>query len=118
MKYTIGIIAAVIIVGGAAFFLLRGETVAPYTPATAANSTIEYALSDIAQHNTPANCWMAINGYVYDITAFIASGQHNPEINKGCGLDATTMFSREGKHGSSRAHSLMDKYVIGKLKQG
>jgi predicted heme/steroid binding protein len=91
MKYTIGIIAAVIIVGGAAFFLLRGETVAPYTPATAANSTIEYALSDIAQHNTPANCWMAINGYVYDIT-------NDPGTRKGRNYPYTyeTLFNAAG----------------------
>ena len=59
---------------------------------------------------------MAINKKVYDVTLFIASGKHNPQILKGCGLEATSMFSKIGKHNNAKVQGMMPGFVIGDLK--
>jgi cytochrome b involved in lipid metabolism len=76
-------------------------------------SGIKYTLDDIKQHNTPKDCFMVIESKVYDVTKFIASGQHNPQIEMGCGLDATNMFNKERKHQSGKSKSLLDQFLIG-----
>ena len=75
-----------------------------------------YTLSEISTHSDANDCFMAINGKVYDVTDYIASGQHNPQILKGCGQDATEMFNQERKHQGGKAQDLLSKYVIGVLK--
>ena len=47
---------------------------------------------------------------------FIASGKHNPKILKGCGLEATSMFDKVGKHLSKEVQGMMPGFVIGDLK--
>ena len=56
-----------------------------------------------------------IDKNVYNVTSFIASGKHNPEIVRGCGIDATTMFEEERKHSSREAQGLLKELVIGTL---
>ena len=47
-------------------------------------------LSEVAQHNKSTDCWTAVSGKVYDLTAFIASGGHpNNDIDQACGVDGT-----------------------------
>ena len=33
----------------------------------------QYSLADVAQHNTEKDCWMTINGKIYDVTKYIDS---------------------------------------------
>ncbi len=56
-----------------------------------------------------------MNDTVYDVTAFIASNEHNPEILRGCGLDATVMFNEERKHARGRSQTLLTELAIGIL---
>ncbi len=67
--------------------------------------TTTYTLAQVAQHATKDDCWMAMEGGVYDITAVIASGKHpgGVAIIAGCGKDATTMFNN--RPNGSGAHS-------------
>ncbi|CAE7826660.1 Cyt-b5 [Symbiodinium necroappetens] len=52
-------------------------------------------LSEVARHNKPHDCWIAICGEVYDLTDFL---QHHPEqrnsILAWAGRDATPMFDK------------------------
>ncbi|CAK9045542.1 unnamed protein product [Durusdinium trenchii] len=52
-------------------------------------------LSEVAQHNKPHDCWIAINNTVYDLTDFL---QHHPEqrnsILAWAGRDATPMWDK------------------------
>jgi len=80
------------------------------------NSTPEvknasYSLLDIADHNTKEDCWLAIEGKVYDVTEFIPSHPGGDKIINGCGKDATQMFS---KHPAS-AKEKLPNYLIGSL---
>ncbi len=86
------------------------------TPAPTTTAPASYSLADIAKHATRYDCWMAINGSVYDVTDYIASGRHNPQILEGCGIDATTLFESQRKHSGEEAQQLLEEYYIGKLK--
>ena len=82
------------------------------TNATAGN----YTLADISKHNSPSDCWMAIDGQVYDVTEYIASGAHNGVINEACGLEASAMFKQQEKHSEPKAQNQLPRYEIGQLK--
>lgn len=83
--------------------------------------TTSYSLETIAEHNSKESCWMAIEGKVYDLTPFVASGFHpgGEAILAGCGIDATELFNSRPS-GSKTPHSatarrMMEKYQIGML---
>ncbi|MBU0731705.1 cytochrome b5 domain-containing protein [Patescibacteria group bacterium] len=72
-----------------------------------------FTLKVINQHNTPENCWIAINNKVYDVTNFIESHPGGDSILQGCGQVATDLF--EEKDHSQRANELLADYYIGDL---
>ena len=51
-----------------------------------------YSLSNVASHNTPSDCWMAINGSVYNFTGSMMM-QQNGNLTALCGTDATSSFA-------------------------
>lgn len=60
----------------------------------AANAT--YTLDDVAKHASSGDCWVAVNGNVYDLTKW--EDQHpggKDKIVKLCGTDATSAFSSQ-----------------------
>ena len=67
--------------------------------------TKTFTLAVVAQHATKDDCWMAMEGGVYDITPVIASGKHpgGAAIIAGCGKDGTAMFNN--RPNDSGAHS-------------
>lgn len=75
-------------------------------------------LEEIAKHATQDDCWMAINGNVYDVTDFISSHPGGQAIVFGCGKDATELFenraNNKGPH-SEMARSLLPQFLIGEL---
>lgn len=78
------------------------------------------AMYQIAEHDSADDCWMAVNGEVFDVTGFISSGAHpgGDAILEGCGTDATTLF--EAKPGDGQPHSgkallKLDEFYIGEL---
>ncbi len=76
-----------------------------------------YAMSEVAQHNNQDDCWLVINGKVYDVTSFIPDHPGGNEILKGCGKDATSLFEGEREHSGSKALDLLPKFEIGVLKK-
>jgi cytochrome b involved in lipid metabolism len=82
-----------------------------------------YTLEDVAQHNSKEDCWLVINGEVYNVTDLIAGGNHpgGEEILKGCGIDATELFETRpmgsGTAHSDRARELSNNYKIGTLQE-
>jgi cytochrome b involved in lipid metabolism len=65
----------------------------PTTPTTPVSTVKKYTMEQIATHNTPTDCWAAVNGGVYNLTNWIAEhpGGQFPIISM-CGKDGTTMF--------------------------
>ncbi len=72
-------------------------------------------LAEVAKRNTQSECWVAIDGNVYDLTEWIR--QHpggSGAIRSLCGTDGTNQFlSQHG--GESRPSSTLDRYYIGSL---
>ena len=77
---------------------------------------VGYTLAEVAQKNTSADCWVAIDGGVYDLTMWIRSHPGGSgAITQLCGKDGTSRFL--GMHGGqSRPASTLDSYYIGPLR--
>lgn len=80
---------------------------------------VSYSLDDIAGHASADDCWMIIDGGVYDVTMYIAAEKHGPAIAQGCGKDATEGFETRpmgsGTPHSANARVMMKEYYIGDL---
>lgn len=87
------------------------------TESTSTATTKSIALAEVAKHTTESDCRTAINGIVYDVTAFF--GKHpggDKNLFRVCGIDATQIFER--KHGGdTRAKNVLAGFEIGTLRQ-
>lgn len=76
-----------------------------------------YTLSEVAKHRSETDCWMAIDGSVYDVSNF--STEHpggQMDLLSGCGIDATELYTtgKAGRH-HERATAILLSYKIGTL---
>jgi cytochrome b involved in lipid metabolism len=88
--------------------------------ATMAANTSEkrFALAEVARHATESDCWMAINGAVYDFTAYLPDHPSRPSvILPWCGKEATEAYKTKtkGRPHSPGADQLLPTYRIGVL---
>jgi len=87
-------------------------------PETAATS---YSLEEVATHGSEDDCWMAIDGRVYDVTDYIPDHPNLDPILAGCGLEATELYDTRpmgsGTPHSPRADQLLEDYLIGELER-
>jgi cytochrome b involved in lipid metabolism len=77
-------------------------------------------LTEIARHNTPADCWLLISNKVYNVTSYLGSHPGGAgTIIPYCGADATLAFATKdiGRPHSSGAAALLTNYYIGDLNQ-
>lgn len=90
-------------------------TATPTPSASPSQSAAGYTLAEVAKRNTQTECWVAIDGGVYDLTDWIR--QHpggSGAIRALCGTDGTNQFiSQHG--GESRPSSTLDRYYLGPL---
>ena len=78
----------------------------------------EITLDEVEAHNKPDDLWIAVDGKVYDMTAYhkLHPGATGPDIIiKNAGQDATSGFMK-AKH-SPKAHDLRDGLAIGNLQR-
>lgn len=74
--------------------------------------------AELAKHGLPENCWMAIRGGVYDLTAYLPEHPSRPDlIQVWCGKEATEAYNTKtkGRPHSTYADKLLPKYRIGTL---
>ncbi|KAI9003145.1 cytochrome b5-like heme/steroid binding domain-containing protein [Gaertneriomyces semiglobifer] len=76
----------------------------------------KYTLSDVAQHRSRDDLWMAICGKVYNVTSYLkfhpgGAGQ----LMRGAGKDATELFMKV--HPWVNVDTLLDKCLVGFLVQ-
>ena len=86
--------------------------------AVAAPADKQYSLQDVARHATPGDCWMSINGQVYDFTTYLPGHPADPAvIQPWCGKDASEAYRTKtrGRPHSPYADTLLPKYRIGAL---
>lgn len=76
-----------------------------------------YTLAEVALHNTEEDCWSAVNGKVYDVSAFF--GKHpggDKNLFRICGIDGTAAFN--GQHGGdAKPERTLEGFYIGDLAQ-
>jgi len=85
------------------------------TPVTTTAGT--YTLAQIATHNNASSCWTAVNGDVYDVTAWINQHPGGAQAILGmCGIDGSDAFN--GQHGGQRRPATeLASFKIGTLAQ-
>lgn len=140
----IGVISAIIVVGGTILLVALiseqntvnnlsalSSPVSPVSNVVQKNSTKpnnqilvekpvvnenQYTLSQVAVHAGASSCWSAINGNVYDLTAWISPHPGGSEaILSVCGKDGTDSFNSQHS-GSSRILKILGSFKIGTLK--
>lgn len=127
-KYILGVFLLVVALSVSGCF----KKTAPQTEENQENSTVEqetqqeeqsqgYTLVEVEAHATGEDCWMAVDGKVYDITEFIAGGKHGggDAVLEGCGKDATELYNTRpmgsGTPHSEMARGFLENYYIGDL---
>ena len=83
---------------------------------TKENTSNSITLADIASHSKESDCRTAIEGTVYDVTAFFGThpgGDQN--LFRVCGIDATPVFKKQ--HGNAgKPNNVLAGFEIGILK--
>jgi cytochrome b involved in lipid metabolism len=66
------------------------------------NKTSPISLAELSTHNIPADdCWLAMYGIVYDVTAYAPFHPNPHYVTDYCGQDVTALFA--GAHAKSRS---------------
>lgn len=85
-------------------------------PATSTAAPEEgYTMGMVAEHATAESCWVAINGFAYDVTAWIPQHPGGPErIIPLCGTDASLQFGDEHED-DDLPHQWLRQFLLGPL---
>ena len=80
-----------------------------------------FCLEEVAQHNSAHDCWIVIQGKVYNVTTIPChGGGAGPLLLESCGTDATELWEvkpdTEEPH-SQKAQDILDDYYIGDLEE-
>jgi cytochrome b involved in lipid metabolism len=76
------------------------------------------SLTELAKHQAPENCWVAIRGNAYDLSAYLPEHPTQPDIlQPWCGKEATEAYNTKtkGRPHSTYADELLVKFRIGIL---
>ncbi len=90
-------------------------------PLPPGGNTSGITMAELATHNTQSDCWLLINGKVYDVTAYIPVHPGGvSQIRNNCGQESTTAFNTRGGSGShsNNARNLLNNYYIGDIAGG
>lgn len=77
-----------------------------------------YSLSEVMKHATPEDCWMIIEGAVYDVSDYVPRHPAPPGVlAPWCGREATEGMRTKGDDSdhSARAWRMLERYRIGQL---
>lgn len=80
-----------------------------------------FALEEVTRHAGADDCWMGINGKVYDLTDYLPDHPSRPSvIVPWCGKEATEAYrtKTKGRPHSPAADQLLAIYQIGVLETG
>lgn len=83
-------------------------------PAISAPSAVnELTMAEVSRHSTPDDCWTAVNGNAYDLTAWIAEHPGGEQdIVRLCGIDGSQAF--DSQHGGQRQpEDELARFLIG-----
>ncbi|KAL1198897.1 Cytochrome B5 isoform D [Cardamine amara subsp. amara] len=73
-----------------------------------------FTLAEVSQHSSSQDCWIIIDGKVYDVTKFLDDHPGGDEvILTSTGKDATDDFEDVGH--STTAKAMLDEYYVGDI---
>ncbi|KAG5252189.1 hypothetical protein OIU76_008392 [Salix suchowensis] len=73
-----------------------------------------FTLAEVSAHNSRKDCWLVIEGRVYDVTKFLDDHPGGDEVLlSATGKDATDDFEDVGH--SSAARAMMDEFYVGDI---
>uniref|UniRef100_A0A6M2F4Y2 Cytochrome b5 heme-binding domain-containing protein n=1 Tax=Populus davidiana TaxID=266767 RepID=A0A6M2F4Y2_9ROSI len=73
-----------------------------------------FTLAEVSSHNSPKDCWLVVEGRVYDVTKFLEDHPGGDEVLlSATGKDATDDFEDVGH--SSTARAMMDEFYVGDI---
>ena len=90
--------------------------VTPRSPAALDKAVI--TPRELRRHASADDCWIVIDGAVYDVTAYIPLHPASPGlIASWCGKDATQAFATkgDGQPHSATAQAMLNTYLIGRF---
>ncbi len=102
------------------FFWRAAQDVEIAAPESVAPVTATFSLAQVAAHAGPQDCWMAINGQVYDLGVYLPEHPaRSGLIEEWCGKEATAAYRTKlrGRPHSPQADKLLGEYRIGTLLQ-
>ena len=95
--------------------VVRGPYVAPTVSATPTPTVAGYTMAQVRENNSARSCWTAIDGFVYNLTAWINSHPGGSgAILFLCGTDGTNAFKAQHEN-QSRPALRLDGYRLGRL---
>jgi cytochrome b involved in lipid metabolism len=101
--------------------MLAGAPAVAQAPTPApAKTEKRIGAGELASHNTAKDCWMAIDGVVYDFSDYIPEHPTPPAVmTRWCGKEATKPYHTKGYGSphSPEADALLPQYRIGVLVQ-
>ncbi|KAL8486840.1 hypothetical protein ACS0TY_023045 [Phlomoides rotata] len=73
-----------------------------------------FTYSDVSAHNNPQDCWVIINGKVYNVTSYLNEHPGGDDVLLGqAGKDGSEEFEDVG-HGSA-ARLMLDEFYVGEI---
>ena len=90
-------------------------------PAVDDRSTRRITPTELARHAHSHDCWLAIDGAVYDVSTYGPLHPAEPEVlSVWCGREASAAYRTKGYAGSGRPHSaradaMLPRYRVGTL---
>lgn len=115
MKTTVAI-TLLIFIGFVSWAVFRQLDAREEAGPTIQPSSAVYTPAEVAQHATREDCWLILDGSVYNVTAYLPDHPGGPEsIIGACGSDATAGFQRIVPHQAGTVGSLLDEFRIGEV---
>lgn len=116
-----GMVSSLIGVGVFALTVFVGHTGATAAWEDVVNPSAESSkpggitMLQVSEHDSREDCWVAIDGEVYDLTKWVPNHPGGPSrVARLCGTDATDMFANQ--HGDAeRPNKVLEEYHLGPL---
>lgn len=113
--------AAVVAFWSSVMTLVVAALLAPSPQAEAnAGDAQHFTLAEVAAHDSEDDCWMVIDGKVYDFTNYLPKHPAALDIMlEWCGKEASEAYKTKGygRPHSPRADAMMPEYQVGTLRQ-
>lgn len=72
-----------------------------------------YSLAEVSNHDSATDCWLAINGKVYNMTKYVSRHPGGHMILMGAGRDATALFESHHPLKVTQNEALLKKFYVG-----